>query len=194
MQTPASSSSRKRRRSDQYPFEHIYEGACQTASKKRKVVHFPDPQQPATHQGHSSVIPLTRPSLRELKRQNMQAARESRANQRIRRRPATRLAVAEWKRCHRPLKPAHTYLKNRGTSTTEPSRTSPGTVDQIFGTSEAYGFLMLPVCLCLLCYSVPESGRSLEQPNGSEPDWFSPLHENKAHNRGQWYRQKPINV
>lgn len=108
MQTPAPSSSRKRLRSDQYPFEGE---ACQTVSKKQKAIHIPDPKEPAAHQDNSPAIPLQRGALRALRRQITEAARKPRSNQRIRR-PTTRLTFAEWKRYHQPLKPAHQYLKN----------------------------------------------------------------------------------
>ena len=110
MQTPAPSNSRKRRRSDQYPRE-AEEEAFQIASKKHKAIHTPDPSQPATQQDDPSPILLKRDTLRVLRRQYTQAARESRANPRPRR-PATRLANAEWQRRHPPLKPARTYLKH----------------------------------------------------------------------------------
>lgn len=110
MQTPAPSNPRKRPHSDQYPFEGE---ACQTVSKKQKAIHVPDPPEPAAHQDNSPAIPLNRSALRALRRQITQAARKPRSNQRIRR-PATILAVAEWNRCHQPLKPADTYLKNCG--------------------------------------------------------------------------------
>ena len=110
MQTPAPSNSRKRQRSDQHPFEAEGE-AVQTASKKHKAVHTPDPSQPATHQDSPSPILLKRDALKALQRQIAQAARESRANQRTPRR-VTRLAVAEWQRRHPPLKPACTYTEN----------------------------------------------------------------------------------
>lgn len=109
MQTPVLSNSRKRPRSDQYSFKL----ACQTVSKKQKAIRIPDSKESAAHQEDSSAIPLQRRALRALRRQITQAARESSANQRIRR-PVTRLAITEWKRCHQPLKPPHTYLKNCG--------------------------------------------------------------------------------
>ena len=108
MPTPAPSSS-----SNQHPSE-LERGAHQTTSNKGKAVHIRDPQQPAVPQGDSSVISLTRHSLRELRRQNTQAAQESRAKQRVRCSPVTRLAVAEWKKRHRPLEPAYKYLKDCG--------------------------------------------------------------------------------
>lgn len=108
MQTPAPSNSRKRRHFDQRPSELEGE-VCQSVSKKRKTVHTPETQQSAAH--NSSQIPLERQALRELQRTITQAARASRPNQRIRR-PATRLAVAEAKKRHPPLKPAHIFLED----------------------------------------------------------------------------------
>ncbi|KAL9076210.1 MAG: hypothetical protein Q9157_003745, partial [Trypethelium eluteriae] len=113
--TPAPSNLLKRRRSHQYPFELEGE-ACQTASKKHKAIHTPNPTQTATSQDNSSPIPLEKRALKELRRINDQAARESRAKHQVHR-PATRLATAEWRRCNpspKPLKPAHTYLMNCG--------------------------------------------------------------------------------
>lgn len=110
MQTPPPSNSLKRRHFDQHPSELEGE-VCQSVSKKRKTVHTPETQQPAAHQDNLSQIPLERQALRELQRTITQAARASRPNQRIRR-PATRLAVAEAKRRHPPLKPAHIFLEN----------------------------------------------------------------------------------
>lgn len=110
MQTPAPSNSRKRPRSDQYPFEGE---ACHTISKKQKAIHIQDPKESAAHQDNSPTIPLQRGALIALRRQIAQAARKPQSNQQTRR-PATRLAFAEWKRCHQPLKPAHQYLKNCG--------------------------------------------------------------------------------
>lgn len=53
MQTPALSNSRKRRRSDQCPFE-LEDEACQTVSKKRKAAHTPDPEFLARSNGEYS--------------------------------------------------------------------------------------------------------------------------------------------
>ena len=115
MQTPTPSNPLKRRRSDQYPLE--LEGqACQTASKKHKAIHTPDPTQTATSHDKPSSTQLDRRALKQLRRANAQAARQSRAKHQTRR-PITRPATAEWRKRNppsRPLKSVRTYLRNCG--------------------------------------------------------------------------------
>lgn len=117
MQTAAAHfNPRKRRRSDQYPSKLEGGGACQPVSKKPRAVYPSDLQQPAAFWDNLSEIPLTRRALRELNRRNAQAARATTTSWRIGR-SATRRTVAERERYHPPLKPATSFLADRGHNT-----------------------------------------------------------------------------
>ena len=170
MQTPAPSNSCKRRRFDQYSFELEGE-ACQTVSKKRKAVQVPDSQQPETHQDNSSAIPLERRALKALNQRNTQAARVSRAKRQVRR-PATRIAVAEWKECHRPLEPAHIYLENCGHQRYKALQSFSTRGGPDLRDLRGVRISNASPLLALITPLVPESGPAYKQPDGFEPSQF----------------------
>ena len=111
MQTPTDFNTRKRRRSDQRPFEPEY-STCQAVSKRPKVANTADPRQPAAFWDGLSEIPLTTRALEEQNRRYKRAARVSLMSPRARR-PTTRRAVDKQRDCS-PCESTATVLLARG--------------------------------------------------------------------------------